>query len=449
VTRLARSNSFLGKVQRGLGSGYLEALDRPADVVESAVLRCLADDPRDNAQDESRDLYYARIVLACGVEHAPIAALLAKSRDPEGQFGSLPLDVLGLLARAGRQVAATSIRDYVAWGPRWGQAVTTLGEIGDPGGWKGLDGVLLTRFGPSFPEELDGQHWVSDEEPWRTWRRLGPLSPLLPPDRDLPPAPLDLESMSPAVLLGNVRGIGPLRPDRAAALLVARIRAGSTADRVVVEGALRGENIELAAQAIQVLGILGDSSIIPVAEELLPRLSGFANGKAPFRLSIARGLEGLESPAALDLARRWRGKTDYRQVIAYGLLERHATNDDLDWVVGRIRWAARTHWDLYSYAKILRRFPGRGPFEGFADIYRRYVPTCCRADLVDAMSITDPQFGTTLAFECLFDCEPLAREAAVRTVDLSIAGARERVELLRSDPLEDDGVKVAAEARLR
>ncbi len=449
MTRLVRSDSFFGKVQRGLGSGYLDALGKPTEAVESAIFRCLANDPRLNAQDEDRDLYYARLILARGIDDAPVRKILTENPD-HGQSHStrdwLPLGVLGLLARAGRPGAIEAVRDYVKWGVWWPDAVFALGKTGHTAAWDGLDAVLLARFGSDARNEL-AEGRATSAEPWRTWRKTGPLSSVLVKDPSPADPTPDLLSLPTTTLLEKVQGRGPLKPDPAAAVLVDRIKSGSVVDRDAIDAAMNGDNLGLAARAIQVLGVIGDPSIVEPGTRLLTRLGRFGSGNARFKISVLRGFEGLPAPVALDIARAWRDKTDFREVIATRLLERHATDEDLVWVLERIRWAARTHRDLFAYARILHRYPGRGPFEGFEDIYRRYVPTCCRAHLIDAMSVTDPDFGSTLAFECLFDCEARSRESAARTVDLAVPGAIRRVKELRADALEEDEARSAASAR--
>ena len=81
-------------------------------------------------------------------------------------------------------------------------------------------------------------------------------------------------------------------------------------------------------------------------------------------------------------------------------------------------------------------------------IYRRHHHSYCRGELVEALAIADPTFPHTLAFECLFDAEDRAREAAAAVVDLAIPGALARLRFLADDPLETDHVRMAARTRL-
>jgi hypothetical protein len=437
-----------GRLQRGLGSGYLEAVDRPRSEIEPILLACIEMDPRINAQDEARDLYYARLMLDLGIDEAPIGAVLAHKPDIDGTTTRdwLPVGVLGLLARSGRTGAARILREYVGRGAWWSEAIRQLGASGAWSLLDGLDDVLARRFAAD-PTEITSEAHPLDEEPWRSWRERGPLAVVLQPELDGSDHPIeDLEVLDAPALLRRVTAVGR-RPDAATDLLVARIRLGSTADRHVVEAALGAADQELVARAIRVLGALGDPSIVPVGKRILVEIgTGLGVPGGRLRPMILQGFEGLDASTALPLAREWRDTDDDRRVIATRLLERHATADDLDWTVDAIRRAAAHGDDLYAYARILRRFPGTGPFEGFEAIYRTYVPTCCRAHLVDALSIVDPTYGSTLACECLYDCEPLAREAAARTVRVD-ERAMSRLRDLAADPLEADEVRAAAATR--
>ena len=443
------AGTLAGKIQRGLGSGFLEALEQPRSEVEPIVLGCLADDPRVNAQDENRDLYYARLMLELGIDESRVGTILARDPDRDGMTTRdwLPVGVLGLLARSGRPESARILRDYISSGLWWSEALYHLSATGDPAALDGLDAVLARRFADD-PDELASETGPWDEEPWRSWGERGPLETLAPVvEAKVDQPSVDLDALDARRLFGRVTGFG-WRADPATDLLVARIRGGSTTDRRGVEDALRGQDRCLAALAVRVLGALGDPAIVPVGEQILMDIEdGFA---VPGRLRpvILRGFEGLPSVTALEVARRWRDTSDYRgTVVATSLLALHATLEDLSWTVESIRRAAANDDDLYVYARILPRFPGTGPFDGFEEIYRTYVPTCCRGHLIAAMSVADPTFGDTLAMECLYDCEPITREAAARTVTLT-PDTRLRLCALADDPLEEDEVRTAASARL-
>lgn len=85
--RLAASDTLLGRLQRGLGSGYLVALDTPRRRVERTLMRCLVDDPRWDYQVDHRDLYHARLMLALDLPTSLAADALAGIAEPESGDG--------------------------------------------------------------------------------------------------------------------------------------------------------------------------------------------------------------------------------------------------------------------------------------------------------------------------------------------------------------------------
>lgn len=164
----------------------------------------------------------------------------------------------------------------------------------------------------------------------------------------------------------------------------------------------------------------------------------------------------LQAPAAvlLPYARAWKSSPNFRRhYLAWQILERHATEEFLPWVERRLdRVSARdaqVRFDVTTLAQIIsNRFPGtefpslRRKFDAFTYSYGRHF-------IAQALAVTDPTFPTTRAFTGLWDCEADVREVAANRVSLEIAGARERLAALASDPLEpDERVAVAARGRL-
>jgi hypothetical protein len=458
MARIVRADSFRGRVQRGLGSGYLEALERPAPDVEAIVAACLRHDPRVLGED-ARARYLARIILDRGLDIGIVESVLAERPGSADEGGSarvaLPLGVLAMLARAGRHRAVDALRNYVHWGTSWPDALEGLSETGDRAAWEGLDQVLVARFGPEAGAVVIDVAAGRIDEPWRSWREAGPLAPVLAgsPAFERPGPCPDLKSAPAATLLALVR---PGLPQRArsgrrasaADVLADRVRHGSAVDRAVVEAALAGDDIAQAARAVQVLGSLGNTAVIAPAVRLLARLERARGRRLGLRVSILRGLEGLPAEPALDLARAWRDLPGYRPIVAKRLLEVHATEQDLPWALARLLRSTGTGDEACGLSHIVARFADLGPFPELVDTYRRMTRTSCRASLVETIRATDPAFGTGLAVECLFDCEWGARLAAVEAVDLGVAGVRAHVAAIAGDRTEEAEVRAAASARL-
>ena len=73
---LADAADPLGKLQRGLGSGYLWALDADRAVSHALLVHCVFNDPRWDRQLDDRDDYYATLALDVGLDLAPLEGWL-------------------------------------------------------------------------------------------------------------------------------------------------------------------------------------------------------------------------------------------------------------------------------------------------------------------------------------------------------------------------------------
>ncbi len=59
---LANPDTVLGKLQRGTGAGFLEAIALPSGEAAELIWDCVVYDPRWDQQVESRDRYYADLI---------------------------------------------------------------------------------------------------------------------------------------------------------------------------------------------------------------------------------------------------------------------------------------------------------------------------------------------------------------------------------------------------
>ena len=75
---LADAADPLGKLQRGLGSGYLWALDADRAVSHALLVHCVFNDPRWDRQLDDRDDYYATLALDIGLDLAPLEGVAAR-----------------------------------------------------------------------------------------------------------------------------------------------------------------------------------------------------------------------------------------------------------------------------------------------------------------------------------------------------------------------------------
>jgi hypothetical protein len=104
VPGTASPESDLGLLQRGRGSGWLRAADRPDG--QALLLKCLGSDPRWDHQAESRSDYYARLALRLDL---PIATLLPVAIAEEPDEAWIARGTLEAMARRGAVEASDAL----------------------------------------------------------------------------------------------------------------------------------------------------------------------------------------------------------------------------------------------------------------------------------------------------------------------------------------------------
>lgn len=147
VPGTASPESDLGLLQRGRGSGWLRAADRPDG--RALLLKCLGSDPRWDHQVESRSDYYATLALRIDL---PMATLLpvALAEDPDEEW--IARNTLEAMARRGsvgaRDVLAQLPHDEVEYPHR--PPVRSRPQVAADA----AVGVVLAGIQPAFPRAL-------------------------------------------------------------------------------------------------------------------------------------------------------------------------------------------------------------------------------------------------------------------------------------------------------
>ncbi len=333
------------------------------------------------------------------------------------------------------------LRAYAPSGAGWRDALEALGSTGEPANWAGLRDVALERIRASAPDELLP---FPDDEPFASWiredtvfgtfletaRRRWPFRrPRAEPD------PADT-----AFLLS-----GSLERPGARAMRLAKRR--SRADIQQLVAALEAPDVTMRAVAAVALAAQGDARAFAAARDAvenkdLPRA---------LRVIAARELRELPPDVVLPLARTWRGRPWPRRRAADGILQRHATLDDLPWIRRQVS-ASPTDSHMHGLCNALEmiaRFPAEGPFPEIERAFRTMRYTYGRHFAAEALAATDTSFASRLAFECLYDCESQTRAIGASHVALVEPAARERLAQMVADPTEEPAVREAAAARLR
>ncbi len=158
---IAPSYTLLGKLQRGLGAGYLEALRIDRDAAHELLLACLAEDPRRDPRTESRGRYYGELCRETRVDLAELAALV-EAADAYPATRRLVLETVGWLAWRGIAGPIAMLRGYVLGGGE--EAALAASFLWEPRAAVGLHETLLARYGSQEAVDAAARPALPDEE---------------------------------------------------------------------------------------------------------------------------------------------------------------------------------------------------------------------------------------------------------------------------------------------
>lgn len=471
---LADAADPLGRLQRGLGAGYLWVLDADRAVAHALLLHCVFNDPRWDRGLDDREDYHATLALDVQL---PTGALEQWLREDDTGDADTTDDVLGLLGRMalrGHADARRVLREYVAYGRFWTRAIDRL--IGDdemPGGstpWPeavgGLDAVLLGRF--ASDDALAGALAGLDprQRPWTMWavenpriarafaleqRGGGGGAPPAAPRRRGPrgrererPAGRRPREMSTAALLQIAEDS---RWTQIADELATRT---APADVELLLHAAADDGAPMRRAAILALGRQGRRELLQIAEQATAEAQ-----RGRLQGAIALALEAMPLSQTRALAHDWLASADWaRRRKAAGMLATRAEDEDL----APARRALSGELDLGldadvyvigSLAEALGRVGVHGPFEELQRAYEQMPYSYGRRYIVAGLAASDPTFSGDVAVECLWDCEAQTRRIAATHVDRRVRLAAQRLDELATDGLQAASVRAAAAARLR
>jgi hypothetical protein len=164
---LSPSYTLLGKLQRGLGAGFLEALRVERDAAHELVLACLDEDPR-REPGEARGRYYGELCVETRIDLRALASRV-EAADTSPGTRRLVLETVGWLAWRGVEGPMAMLRDYALAGGA--DAVFAASFLWHPRAREGVDAALLARYAEreQLSAALAAGGASSDREPWRGW----------------------------------------------------------------------------------------------------------------------------------------------------------------------------------------------------------------------------------------------------------------------------------------
>ena len=451
----------LGKLQRGLGSGYLWALDADRSVAQALLLHCIFNDPRWDRQLDARVEYYATLALDVGLDVGALELWLQRGDDDlETTYDVLA--ILGRMAIRGHAEARAALRGYVAYGRFWERAVELLIEDYDtmstgvpwPEAVAGLDAVLTDRF-PSDDALAEALAGVDPRErPWTLWSVESPaIARALAfyhgtgqgagPSRRAPPRPRTPQpkprELSTAALLAIGEGS---RWTQIAAELATRT---SDDDVRRLLAAANDPELPMRRAAILALGHQGRRELLEIAEANTSEVK-----RGTLQGAIALALEAMPPSQTRSLAHDWLTSPDWaRRRKAAGILATWAEAEDLEHARRALARELELglEGDIYvvcSLAEALGRYAGHGPFEELSRAYEQIPYSYGRRFVVSALAATDPTFAGDVAVDCLWDCEPETRQLAASHVDRRIRLAAQRLQELADDEAQAPSVRRSA-----
>lgn len=442
----APPGTLAGKLQRGLGSGFLEALKTPREVLHPLLMDCVAVDPALDIHLDHREWYYGELAFRTGLPVHPLAERVESgARDEAEEDTLLALDVLVHLTKRGERDADEWLRDYVRWGSYWHYVCSSLDRYATTPEWFECSATIARRA------DADAEYLPLSGEPFESWARtdtaLAPLTDTTARNvyrRRTARFARRIQQSTTASLL-NWAGAG------GTSLQIAELSTRtSVEDLSAIEQAVADPSPMIRAIALGAQFLRGDFRHFDLClhmattEQRPPAASGVA------RRAILRA----PADVLLPYARKWKSsRVWYRRHFASQVFELHATEEDLTWLMAGLKRASSSEPDerfiVTNLADIVAaRFPGREfpalrrKFDGFTYSYGRQ-------HIAEALAVTDPTFSTTRAFTSLWDCESGTRLVAAENVSLDVPGAIDRLREIAADPLEDDDrIKAVAARRL-
>lgn len=460
------SSLQITQLRSGRGAGYLTALNAGADASED-LLDCVLHDPRWDRQVESREDYYARLMIATSTDVTELHRRIVDSDRPDDADLWLPIGVLAAMCRRGSEVARAAIADAVRrGGAQWRACLDAL----EGAGGRELIGEVLA------PEDVDALvgHVGVDEladamtvvrAPWDEWATRVPAlrfvaqasaRPEVATSRPVawiasrirgPEIPEQLATLSSAALLALASVPGARRE---LSIELAR-RSDAETRRLLISAATSGSPDERQV-ALRALGLMGRLDFLDAAEAHLRREATEPTKHAhPGRTAFLRYIEALPAESTLPFARRWLFEPWPLSLAAELVLARHATPEDRSSLEEAGR-AALDVSDMVRLSSIVDAIGVAGPDASvpfLIETYERVPYSYARCRVVNAMSRCEGFESVERHLEeALWDCESESRRIACETVDESKPRVRGVLEEIAGDPFEEEVVRDAAQVAL-
>jgi HEAT repeat protein len=444
--RWAPGDTLPGRLQRGTGAGYLQALKAPQHSTQELLLQCITSDPRWDQQLDTRADYYASLAPQVGLASAPLAAYLrhAEEQDQDARI-DLTLETLGVLGQRGDRSALAVLRDYLTWGASWDTALPSLLKTTSPEALAGLDQEICNHY----PDDDEFMWLVDDAEPWLTWSRTNSrLAAALERQRTRRAEFRSQRSVDPFPGLSLSELFAQVPPPSYGALFHA-VRLKVTPQEIdLLASHLRVETPMLCKMALHGLGVIGSEEAFALWKPFVEANAGLP----PFWAALSRLARTASSPRARETGLAWfTHATEHQQRLGEIILAHNATTEDLELLRSAVQ-PALAHGNMYRLCSIVEGLERIGSPHAWPELvlaFHEATYSYARADTARALIASNPhRFATELAPASLWDCEDQTREIACTVVNPELPETRTKLAALAADPHEDETVRKAATRHL-
>lgn len=456
ISWLADGNTLEGKLQRGRGAGFLEAIREPRNKVEPLIVDCIRQDYRWDRQCEDRSEFNAALVIALDID---VSWSLDHLRQVEvissdDYAGAVTVGALCELARRGHLPSVSLLRDYVAWGNSWHEALRALWTGQGPIGIDGLEDTI--RAIAADDEKVEGLEYLDDSLLGYIAGMDDRIAEVLEESRNRHRESIDSEraheslkaslansSLSVAGLLEMVNRSNMFAVVRA---LEHRVTANDVPLLITIANS---DEEPRKYAAIKALGYTGAPEAFNFLWEIArdnPELTGGVRGH------IIRGMGNFPSWVRLSAAREaFESKNRFLRSAAAEILEACGDKNDIPAALKAIADGMRDSdvYRTYEGLEILRAIEEPVQDEILDEVFAWSPSQFGRNRAADAMeAVATEHYRDQYAMECLWDCSVFTREVGCRHVDIGQPAALERVRAIASDPLEHGDTRQAARERL-
>ncbi len=429
------------------------------------LIDCICNDARWDRQAESRDEYYASLVMDTQVDISPIADFL-KANDDTNDDGEVLciIYILGQLAIRKHASAISLLCVYVGYGHNWCEAVSQIVGANDDKYYQKLDAVICRRYpnDSDLLKELDRQYLDDGFLKFLSESSLRLRKLLDSPEVKgwMPGKEGETPLSEPDYSALTIREIFE-RCDLRNYVKLSRILKEKLrpVDLPFLETMVLSEYDSQKALALRCIGMIGTKQSFAVLKKHLEKVSaGFLKNPEYEKFFLCRAslMNVAEAPAeiCLETGRRWFASDNCPVCVAgREILEKYAAVDDIPVLRQAILQSLNDDegrsYKLCSAVRALNKFSDRGMFPEVERVYHETIYSCARRDAVETMVNNAPdEFAIKYAYECLFDCEQYTKLAGIGSISLNNPDAYSRLKQLSEDSLETEDIRRKAAERL-